>query len=74
MRTERLIASLTLVGVAAVCAATMGCPGELDDESRFRVDGGGTSQPADTGASDTGGGGETGGDAAGGDAADAAGD
>ncbi|MBI2388871.1 MAG: hypothetical protein HYV09_04565 [Deltaproteobacteria bacterium] len=72
MRTERLFPILALAAVAALFATAIGCPGELDDESRFRVDSGATTTPADTGAPETAD--ETGSDAPAEAAADAVGD
>jgi len=44
MSSKYVFASL---GVLAVAAIVAGCPGELDDEARFRVDGGGTGDCTD---------------------------
>jgi hypothetical protein len=35
------------IAAFAIGASLAGCPGELDDEARFRVDGGGTTGPCD---------------------------
>lgn len=42
MSTKLFFASLGAFGIAAVAGGIVGCPGTLDDEARFRTDGGTT--------------------------------